>query len=453
MRCMFNSLSNLKKLKIILLLIALIFSVLGLFFLFPKNISRIWIFAIVLAGDLFLWNSFKIIFKRSSGSPFYFFRIYYWFPELLLISSLVLSLFIKSSDAQSTTSTYIIGIAMMILISKFVSFTILIVETVIRFLDWLTMCYVDGKINFKLKPTRKKIFIKASFLVMISLTFVFFSGIINTYRFEIKKIEIYSDNLPSKFDNFKIVQFSDLHLVSWVSTNQLRRPIEAIIKLNPDLIVFTGDLVSYKSEEVDKFKEILSSLKARCGVFAILGNHDYGDYVSWKNEKDKTDDFNKLICTYSEMGWTLLRNDNRRIFSPDSTQSIVIEGVENWSSNSRFGKLGDIDKAMVNVSKDDYVVLLSHDPSHWDYLMMQDYPVDLTLSGHTHAMQFGIDCCGIKWSPVSLISLRWAGLYQQKTSYKNAQLYVNVGLGNVGFVSRVGFLPEITLITLHSSRN
>ncbi len=447
---MLSKLSNLKKLKIALLVLALLISLIGLFYLFPKNISRIWIFAIVLAGDLFLWNSYKLIFKRNSGSPFYFFRVYYWFPEFLLIASLFLSLFINSVDAQSTVSTFIIGIAMMVLISKFVSFLVLIIESIIRFFDWLTMCYVDGKINFKLKPTRKKIVIKISFWTMIFLTIVFFTGIVNTFRFEVKKVEIYSKNLPTKFSGLKIVQFSDLHLVSLFSEQQLKNAVDAINNQEADIVVFTGDLVSYKAKELDKYKHILSTIKANYGVYAILGNHDYGDYVNWKNESEKVENMTKLVQSYLDMGWTLLRNENRRIFSVDSTQSIVIVGVENWSSNSRFGTLGDIDKAMMNVAADDFTLLLSHDPSHWDYLMMKDYPIDLTLSGHTHAMQFGIDCCGIKWSPISIISPKWSGLYEQQNFNKKSSLYINVGLGNVGFISRVGFLPEITVITLHA---
>lgn len=452
MRCMLNSVSNLKKLKIAFLIFALLISILGLFFLFPKNISRIWIFGIVLVFDIYHWKSLKLVFKRNSGSLFYFFRIFYWLPEVLIVSLLSLSLFVKGSDAQNTTSTFILGIGMMIMISKFIAFFMLIFESIVRFFDWIMMCFVDAKVNFKLKPPRRFFFIKASLIVMVGLTLIFLSGIINTFRYEVKNVDVYNENLPPAFDGLRVVQFSDVHLVSWLTSGQLKKPIDAINKLSPDVIVFTGDLVSYKAAEIDPYKEILSSLKARYGVYAILGNHDYGDYVNWESEEAKKNDFKKFVNSFPELGWTLLRDENRRIFSSDSTQSIVIAGVENWSSNKRFGNRGDIDKALEGTSKDDYILLLSHDPSHWDYLMMQGYPIDLTLSGHTHAMQLGLNCCGLKWSPVSLINHNWEGLHEQINGDKKSALYVNVGLGSVGFISRVGFLPEITQITLHSGR-
>lgn len=450
---MLRYLSNLKKLKITILFLFLLISLLGLFLLFPKNVSRIWIIGLVLFFDIFHWNSLKLVLKRNSGSPFYIFRILYWFPEILIVGLISLSLFVKSSDAQNTFSTFILGLGMMMIISKFIAFSLIIIESIVRFFSWIMFCVVDGRLTFKHVVPRKKYLIKTSFYVMIFLMILFLSGTINVFRYEVKNVDIYSDNLPESFNGFKIVQLSDMHLVSWFSRAQLKKPMDVVNSLNPDIILFTGDLVSYKSDEVTPYKDILAGLKAKYGVYAILGNHDYGDYVNWESEVSKKRDFEKLVQSFSEIGWILLRDENRRIYSPDSTQSIVIAGVENWSSNRRFGNRGLIDKALKNVTTEDYIVLLSHDPSHWNYLMKQGYPIDLTLSGHTHAMQFGINCCGIKWSPVSLISPKWEGLHEKINGHKKSSLYINVGLGNVGFISRLGFLPEITQITLHTGRN
>lgn len=445
------NLPNLKKLKIVLLFLAVVVSVMAVFFIFPKNISRLWIFGLVLLGDIYLWNSFKHVFRRNSGSPFYFFRIFYWFPELMMVVLLAVALFIRNVDAQNTLSSFVIGIAMMVFVAKAMAFFVISFEFLMRIFSWISMSFVDGRILWKFPVPRKKRIIKASFYLFFTMFFLLFLGIFNTLRFEVKKELIQSEYLPEAFDGLKVVQISDIHLVSWVLPQQMEKVVEQINELNPDIVAFTGDMVSFKSSEMLPYIEILSKVKAKHGVFAILGNHDYGDYVNWENEEAKVQNFEDIITYYEQTSWVLLRNENRRIYSADSTSSIVVAGVENWSSNKRFQGIGDADLAMKNVSDDDFVIFLSHDPSHWEYLVKKNAPIDLTLSGHTHAMQFGIDCCGIKWSPVSWMYKYWAGLYVNEVSKRKQKLYVNVGLGTVGFVSRVGFLPEITLFELKRS--
>lgn len=445
------NLPNLKKLKIALLFLAVVVSVMAVFFIFPKNISRLWIFGLILLGDIYLWNSFKHVFRRNSGSPFYFFRIFYWFPEIMMAALFAIALFFQNMDAQSTLSSFVIGIAMMVFVAKTLAFLVISFEFLMRILSWISMSFVDDKILWKFPVPRKKRIIKASFYLFFTLFFLFFTGISNTHRFEVKREVVHSEYLPQAFDGLKVVQISDIHLVSWIFPQKMEKVVQIINKLNPDIVAFTGDMVSFKSSEMLPYIDIFSKVKAKYGVYTILGNHDYGDYVNWENKEAKVQNLEDIITYYEQTSWVLLRNENRRIYSADSSSSIVVAGVENWSSSSRFHGIGDAGLALKNVSVDDFVIFLSHDPSHWEYLMKKNTPIDLTLSGHTHAMQFGIDCCGIKWSPVSWIYKYWAGLYVNESSPRKQKLYVNVGLGTVGFVSRVGFLPEITLLELKKS--
>lgn len=445
------NLPNLKKLKIALLLVAVAISIMAIFFIFPKNISRLWIFGLILLADVYLWNSFKKVFRRNSGSPFYFFRVFYWFPEIMMVALLAIALFFRNVDAQNTLSSFVIGIAMMVFGAKIMAFFIISFEFLTRIFSWISMSFVDGKILWKFPVPRKKRIIKASLYLFYFLFFLFICGIFNTHRFEVKKEIVQTENLPQAFDGLKVVQISDIHLVSWILPRKMEKVVEKINEFNPDIVAFTGDMVSFKSVEMLPYIDILSKVKAKYGVFTILGNHDYGDYVNWKNDEEKVQNFEDIITYYKQTSWVLLRNENRRIYSSDSSSSIVVAGVENWSASKRFHGIGNADLALKNVSDDDFVIFLSHDPSHWEYLMKKNTPINLTLSGHTHAMQFGIDCCGIKWSPVSWVYKYWAGLYVNESSARKQKLYVNVGLGTVGFVSRVGFLPEITLLELQRS--
>lgn len=449
--CMISEVSSLKKLKIALLLVAVVLSVMALFLIFPKNISRLWIFGIVLLADVYLWNSFKLVFRRTSGSPFYFFRIFYWFPEMMMASLFAIALFVRDIDAQNTFSTIVIGLAMMVFVAKTVAFFVVIFEFFARIVSWVTKSFVDRSVSFSFSIPRKRFFIKISLYLFFILFFLFFTGIFNTHRFEVKTVNVETVFLPKSFDGLRVVQFSDAHLVSMFSPRQMQKAVDEMNNLNPDIVAFTGDMVSYKSSEMLPYLDVLSKIKSKYGVYAILGNHDYGDYVYWESEAAKIEDFENLLNNYDKMGWTLLRNENHRIFSSDSSSSIVIAGVENWSSSKRFHGKGDADLALNGVEEDDFVIFLTHDPSHWEYLMNKNTFVDLTLSGHTHAMQFGIDCCGIKWSPISLIYKYWSGLYVNEKSSRKQKLYVNAGLGTVGFVSRVGFLPEITCLELRKS--
>lgn len=299
----------------------------------------------------------------------------------------------------------------------------------------------------------------------IIFTFIPFVGFIygifrGAYNFKIHYVRLKFSELPPSFNGLKIVQISDLHLGSFFSTKPVEKIVELVMNEEPDIIFFTGDLVNNLYEETLPYKNFLSQLKAPLGVYSILGNHDYGDYIYWNNIEDKQKNLKQIIQSHKEMGWNILLNENKIIQHND--ESIAIIGVENWGGNLHFPKYGDLSKAIQGVESIPFKILLSHDPSHWDIEVSKHYPdIQLTLSGHTHGFQFGVEYHNIKWSPVKWVYKQWAGLYQKKQEkmyasnqqMKNTDkqyLYVNRGVGFIGYPGRLGIWPEITVIQLYS---
>ena len=264
------------------------------------------------------------------------------------------------------------------------------------------------------------------------------------YNYKVKKIKLGFKNLPKSFDGFKIVHVSDIHSGSFDSMEDVERGIGMINDQNADAIFFTGDLVNNDTREKLPYNDSFKNMKSVQGTYSILGNHDYGDYKKWDTPDAKKDNFNSLLDYQSKMSFDLMRNENRLITK--NGESIRIIGVENWGKPP-FPQHGDLDKSLTDVDDKEFKILLSHDPSHWDAKVLNnDKNIDLTLSGHTHGMQFGIEIPGIRWSPSKYVYRRWAGHYQNK----NKHLYVNRGFGFLGFPGRVGIWPEITVIELES---
>lgn len=265
----------------------------------------------------------------------------------------------------------------------------------------------------------------------------------NAYRYRRFAVDVPIQDLPDGLDGFKIVQISDMHSGSWTKSEPLKDAIALINSEAADLICFTGDLVNNEATEMLPFVDIFKEVKAKHGVYSILGNHDYGDYHQWPSPEAKLENMELLYQTHANLGWNLLRDENR-ILEIDGHRLAVL-GVENWGAAFRFPRKADLAKAYQGVEDCDCKILLSHDPTHWDARIRPGYPdIDLTLSGHTHGFQFGIEIPGFKWSPAKYIYKQWAGLYQQGKQF----LYVNRGLGFLGYPGRVGILPEVTVLTL-----
>jgi predicted MPP superfamily phosphohydrolase len=283
----------------------------------------------------------------------------------------------------------------------------------------------------------------AGFLLAAFLFLAIVRGIlVGRFDFRVVRETIYFDSLPAEFDKLKIVQISDMHIGSFYKhKGQIVKAVELINNLNPDIIFFTGDMVNHIAEEARGLEEVFQKLKAPLGKFSILGNHDYGDYVKWESEEAKRKNLDELIKFERDAGFDILLNENRIISKNE--QQIAIVGVENWG-NPPFAQYGFLPDAVKGTENIPFRILLSHDPSHWDEQVLHKTNLQLTLSGHTHGMQFGIKIGEWQWSPVQWRYERWQGHYQKGEQ----SLYVNRGLGHIGFPGRVGMLPEITLIEL-----
>lgn len=270
-------------------------------------------------------------------------------------------------------------------------------------------------------------------------------GMNNKYRYQIRTQRLRFSQLPASFDGLKIIQLSDIHAGSFTDKEAVKRGIRLVMEQKPDLILFTGDLVNNLASEMDEYWELFSQLHAPLGIFSITGNHDYADYVQWDSLEAKRANFLQLMQVHQKMGWHLLMNEH--VVLSRGQDQLAIVGIENWSAKSRFPKYGDLKKAFKGAEQIPFSILLSHDPSHWRAEVIGNYPtIGLTLSGHTHGMQFGVELPGVRWSPVQYVYSEWAGLYEQASQ----KLYVNRGYGFIGYPGRVGILPEITVIQLFS---
>lgn len=285
-----------------------------------------------------------------------------------------------------------------------------------------------------------KIGLLAGGIVPIS-TFSF--GIISgAHDYRIRTINVPLKNLPRKFDGIRIGQLSDIHSGSFFNKKAVLGGVEMMIAEKPDVLFFTGDLVNNESSEVNDYIDIFGKLDAPLGVFSILGNHDYGDYKTWDSLAAKRKNLEDIKIAHKLLGWDLLLNENRHL--EVDGEKIAIVGVENWGV--RFKKYGNLKTAYQGVGNAPVKLLLSHDPSHWDAQIRPEYPdIDLTLSGHTHGFQFGVEIGGFKWSPSQYFYDQWAGLYSKGDQH----IYVNRGFGFIGYPGRVGIAPEITVLELN----
>jgi len=262
------------------------------------------------------------------------------------------------------------------------------------------------------------------------------------FNYQIVKQPIEFDNLPDSFNGVKIVQLSDIHVGSFFDNHkEIEKAINKVNELNPDYILFTGDMVNNYAWELDGWEEIIGKLKAKHGKFSILGNHDYADYVQWDSEADKVKNLASLKQRQAKMGFRLLLNESVKL--ERNGEFIELLGLENWGKG-RFAKYGDLVKTMKNSVTNSFKILMSHDPSHWDEQVLEKTDINLALAGHTHGMQYGVKIGSFQFSPVQFRYPRWAGLYTENKQH----LYVNRGFGYIGFAGRVGISPEITLLEL-----
>ena len=348
------------------------------------------------------------------------------------------------SEGFNHALSYSLGFFISLFIFQAIIIISLFFEDIIRIPQAMYSLFNQGFNGQEYFPQRRK-FMSQLALILASIPFgaLMYGMFRGKYNYKVMSYEIEFDDLPNSFDGFTISHISDIHCGSFDNYEKVKYGIELINKQKSDVIMFTGDIVNNISAELDPWKDLFSKLTAKYGIYSVLGNHDYGDYMQWNSDDEKIKNFENLKKIQNEMGFNLLLNENDSIRKGDETISIV--GVENWGAGG-FKKAGDLKKAISGLSSKEFKILLSHDPSHWNAeVTPNENYFPLTLSGHTHGMQFGIDIPGwIKWSPIKWRYPQFAGLYKKAKEY----LYVNRGFGYLAYPGRVGMWPEITVITL-----
>jgi len=409
----------------------------------PAVKMRIFVFAIWLFGEIYLWINILKSFQNTwrKKTPFYLLLVLYWLPACLL--GIAMGFLATKGVHQLNKTLYltVVGVCVIQYIIKFLLFILVLLY------DILTVCFR----RFCNIAKGKRILLRISFGIYVAAFVLMIYGTIwGTDDFQINKICVYPSNLrhlrAERFPNFniKIVQISDLHLACWRNPKSVEKAIAMVNAQQPDFIFITGDLVQFVSDEMIKYMPILAELKAKYGIYSVLGNHDYGRYAHFKTDALRKEDVQKLVDYQTSLGWRVLNNESVKLYEDSVPLGITIAGVEFYSPKKMFINEGDLTKTFQNVDTNDYVILLSHDPQAWYDLINKNLPANLTLSGHTHGMQLGIYSNSCKFSPASLLYKQWGGLYEKQGKL----LYVNVGLGSVGFPARVGMPPEITVIHL-----
>lgn len=373
----------------------------------------------------------------------------------VLVSYQVISLFIlifiiysfsqvDRSVGQTKQFMFTTGLMLLVYVPKIVLTLVLFGEDIFRVGASILNYFIYNAPRKEMMPERRKfvsqIALGLAAVPFLSLIYGIFEG---KYNFKVIKQTVFFPDLPDAFDGFKITQISDVHSGSFDNPEKINYAIDLINEQEADMILFTGDIVNTHAKEMHPWLETFNRIKEyKYGKFAVLGNHDYGEYVTWPSEKEKDANFEAIKNLYGQIGFDLMLNEHTYIQKGDD--KIALIGVENWGQN--FKKAGDLNKASQNVHQDDFKVLMSHDPSHWEY-EIKNHPKNfhLTLSGHTHGMQFGIEIPGyFKWSLAQYIYKQWAGLYENVGRY----VYVNRGFGFHAYPGRVGIMPEITVIEL-----
>ena len=368
-------------------------------------------------------------------------RIGYWVFTLLAYGIILYWILTFNRASRDHQQIQLMVSAMMIFVlPKLLSVIFLLIGDFTRFVEF-GFKYFTAKENYF--PERRK-FISTTALAAAGIfSALAIDGIIfGKYRHSVRKVKLRFKNLPENFKGYKIVQISDVHSGSFFNPQKLQKAIDLINEQDADVVLFTGDMVNNYADEFKPFIPLFKSIKAKDGKFSILGNHDYGDYGAWNSREEKAQNIPTLKNYQAEAGFKLLRNEN--IALEKNGEKIYLLGVENWGIKP-FPQYGDLDKALKGVPEDAIKVLMSHDPTHFDEVVKKHKTnVHLTLSGHTHGMQFGLDLKNIKWSPVKFKYKKWADLYESEGKY----LYVNRGFGVIAYPGRVGINPEITVIEL-----
>ena len=401
-----------------------------------------WIIFIAIIGvaDFYAFQTLRTLTKSN------WWYALYWVFTIAVLGNFIYQFYnFNRGNGFSHANAYAVGFLIAMVVPKLILIIAMLGEDIFRVPQAIYSYFTqNNNLEGNHFPERRKFISQIALgLAAIPLASILYGIYKGKYNFKVLKYTLHFEDLPKAFDGYKLTQISDIHSGSFDNINKVEYAIDLINEQQSDVILFTGDMVNNKAEEMKPYVEIFKKLKAKDGLYSVLGNHDYGDYVRWESEKAKKQNLEDLKSLQKDIGFELLLNENR--FIEKDGERIAIVGVENWGKGG-FKKAGDLKKASELVNKDDFKILMSHDPSHWDAEVVNaPYHYHLTLSGHTHGMQFGIEIPGwFKWSPVKWRYKQWAGIYEAMGQYIN----VNRGFGYLAFPGRVGIWPEITVIEL-----
>ena len=394
----------------------------------------------------FQWYSYQAL--KTAISNRWILYGYVFFTVIIVGNLLFYTLILERNTTNEPRLMYAIGFFLSLLIFQLLVSVILLAEDVFRIPQALYSFLKRVPEQTQFIPSRRKIISQIALgLASIPFASLLYGMYRGKYNYKVLSYNLEFEDLPDAFDGFKITQISDIHSGSFDNQTKVQYGVDLVNQQKSDLVLFTGDLVNNRADEIKPWIKIFNKIKAEFGVFSILGNHDYGDYMRWESPAAKRKNMEDLYDAHNEMGWDLLLNESR--FIEKDGERLAIIGVENWGSG--FKKAGDLNKALNNVSEKDFKILLTHDPSHWEaQVIPHPFKIHLTLSGHTHGMQFGIEIPGIiKWSPAKWRYKQWAGVYSENKQYLN----VNRGFGYLAYPGRVGMWPEVSVITLSKSKS
>ena len=408
---------------------------------FPLLIAAIILFVI----DLYAYQAIRHAVLNSSPGLKRMVAVAYWLISAAAIGSIFLFAFFSPFEFPQTLRVIWFGSLIVFYLPKILILPFLLIDDSGRLLRWVASILSPAPAAGQ---GSTRVISRSDFLMQagVLVSGLFMSGLIygvfrGGYNYTIRRAKVKLPHLPDAFNGLRIVQISDIHSGSFTVTEPVKRAVELINAQQPDLVFFTGDLVNNQTSEVLPYMDIFKNIRARRGVYSILGNHDYGDYNSWPDDAAKKANLQQLVDVHQKLGWKLLRNEH--VLLGEEGSQLAIIGMENWGT--RFQKYGDMAKSYSGAENAAVKLLLSHDPSHWDAEVRQHYKsVDITFSGHTHGAQMGIEIPGFRWSPSQYLYKQWAGLYQEGKQF----LYVNRGLGFLAYPGRLGIAPEITVMEL-----
>lgn len=417
---------------------------------------------LMLALDLYVFQAVKFLSATMGPKARLVVYAVYWSISALAVAIvLLLPYFMQDEGWIKRVMTYGFSIVIGLFIMKLICALFLLVDDIRRLFTWLFRSTGLAPMGNTGEGISRSAFlswlgIAAGGTLFGSLVY----GFGNKYNYRVRRVQLAFENLPESFRGMKLVQLSDIHSGSFNDKAAVERGIQMVMQEQPDLVLFTGDLVNDRAVEMAEYAALFGQLNAPLGVFSVLGNHDYGDYYPWPDRDEEhrrkeelsgkrirtplqEKNLEDLMEVHRSMNWRLLMNEH--VVLQKGEDKIAIVGIENWSARNSFPKYGRMAEAVKGAEDIPFKILMSHDPSHWDAEVKQLYKdVDLTLSGHTHGMQFGVEIPGFRWSPVKYVYKKWAGLYEEG----GQKLYVNRGFGFLGYPGRVGILPEITVIEL-----